>query len=100
MYKIFKKSISLIIKHGRKQFFNKRLFQINDLWKGGADMPRARLTFEEREWLEQVLEKNVDPMEICRQLGISTYQLQMEKKLGWMKKEKRYSAEKAQHALK
>ena len=57
MYEIFAKSISLIIKHGRKQFFNKRLFQINDLWKGGADMPRARLTFEEREWLEQVLEK-------------------------------------------
>ena len=50
MYEIFAKSISLIIKHGRKQFFNKRLFQRNDLWKGGADMPRARLTFEEREW--------------------------------------------------
>ena len=63
-------------------------------------MPRARLTFEERVWLEQVLDKKVDPMEICRYLGISTYQLQVEKKLGWIKEEKGYSAEKAQHALK
>ena len=63
-------------------------------------MPRAKLTFEERMWLEKVLDKKVDHMEICRYLGISTYQLQVEMKLGWIKDQKRYSAEKAQHALK
>lgn len=63
-------------------------------------MPRARLSYEERVWLEEVLERKMDPMEICRFLGISTYQLQLEKRLGWMKEEKRYSAEKAQRSLK
>lgn len=69
--------------------------------KGGKEvMPRAKLTFEERVWLEETLNKKVNHMEICRYLGISTYQLQVERKLGWIKKEQRYSAEKAQHALK
>lgn len=69
--------------------------------KGGNDiMPRAKLTFEERVWLEEALNKKVKHMEICRYLGISTYQLQLERRLGWIKKEQRYSAEKAQHALK
>lgn len=62
-------------------------------------MPRAKLTFEERVWLEAVLDKKMDPMDICRYLGISTYQLQVEKRLGWKKEEKRYSAEKAQRSL-
>lgn len=49
-------------------------------------MPRAKLTFEERVWLEEALNKKVNHMEICRYLGISTYQLQVERKLGWIKK--------------
>ena len=36
-------------------------------------MPRAKLTFEERVWLEEALNKKVNHMEICRYLGISTY---------------------------
>ena len=69
--------------------------------KGGKEvMPRAKLTFEERVWVEEALNKKVNHMEISRYLGISTYQLQVERKLGWIKKEQRYSAEKAQHALK
>lgn len=63
-------------------------------------MPRAKLTFEERVWLEEALNKKVNHMEICRYLGISTYQLQVERKLGWIKKEQRYSAEAAEQGEK
>ena len=35
--------------------------------KGGKEvMPRAKLTFEERVWLEEALNKKVNHMEICR----------------------------------
>lgn len=71
-----------------------------DIGEGVIFMPRAKLTFDERLWLEDALKKGMDPMEICEHFGISTYQLQLEKKLGWSKEEKKYSAHKAQMALK
>lgn len=63
-------------------------------------MPRAKLTYEERLWLEDALDKNMDPMRICEHLGISTHQLQLEKNLGKIANTKRYSAHKAQLSLK
>ena len=37
--------------------------------KGGKEvMPRAKLTFEERVWLEEALNKKVNHMEICLSL--------------------------------
>lgn len=68
--------------------------------KGGDRIPRAKLTYENRLWLEDAFDHQMDPMEICEHLGISTYQLQMEKKLGWIPEKKIYSAEKAQRSLK
>ena len=62
-------------------------------------MPKAKLTFQDRKWLETQFLANKDQIEICEELGISTYQLQMEKKLGWMKEKQMYSAEKAQQKL-
>lgn len=63
-------------------------------------MPRAKLTYDNRCWLEQALKQGMDPMKICEHLGISTHQLQMEKKMGWIREEKTYSAHKAQLQLK
>lgn len=63
-------------------------------------MPRAKLTYEDRLWLEDALKKGTDPLKICEHLGISSHQLQLEKRLGWIKGEKRYSAHTAQLALK
>lgn len=63
-------------------------------------MPRAKLTYEERLWLEEALKGKMDPMKICEHFGISTHQLQLEKRLGWIKEKKEYSAHKAQMALK
>lgn len=63
-------------------------------------IPRAKLNFESRRWLEQALIQGMDSMKICEHLGISSYQLQLEKKLGWISEEKIYSAEKAQFSLK
>ena len=63
-------------------------------------MPRAKLSYEQRLWLEDALKKEMDSMKICEHLGISSYQLQMEKNLGWIKEKKTYSAMKAQLSLK
>lgn len=63
-------------------------------------MPRAKLTYDDRLWLENALKEGMDPLKICEHFGISTYQLQLEKRLGWLKEEKRYSAHEAQMALK
>lgn len=63
-------------------------------------MPRAKLTYEDRLWLEGALKKEMDSLEICEHLGISSHQLQLEKRLGWIKEEKKYSAHTAQLALK
>lgn len=62
-------------------------------------MPRARLTYEERLWMEDALEKGLDPLLICEHFEISPDQLLREKKLGWIKEEKTYSAKKAQLSL-
>lgn len=63
-------------------------------------MPRAKLTYDNRCWLEQALKEGMDPMKICEHLGISTHQLQLEKKMGWIRDKKIYSAHKAQLQLK
>ncbi len=63
-------------------------------------MPRERLSYEERLYLEYSLKCGKSGFEICKHLGISTQQLKREKELGWVKDEKRYSAEKAQLSLK
>lgn len=63
-------------------------------------MPRAKLTYDNRCWLEQAFKEGMDPMKICEYLGISTHQLQLEKKLGWDGEEKAYSAHRAQLKLK
>lgn len=67
--------------------------------KGGDVMPRAKLTYDDRIWLENALKENMDPMKICEHFGISSHQLALEKKLGWITEEKKYSAEKAQLSL-
>lgn len=63
-------------------------------------MPRARLSYEERLYLEYSLKCGRSGFDICRHLGISTQQLKREKELGWVRDEKGYSAEKAQLSLK
>lgn len=75
--------------------FGKKLYK-----KGGEKMPRARLSYEQRLYLEYALKIKKSGFEICKHLGISTQQLKREKALGWVKPEKRYSAEKAQLSLK
>lgn len=42
----------------------------------------------------------MEPMKICEHFGISSYQLEQEKKLGWIKEKKAYSANLAQLSLK
>ena len=68
--------------------------------KGGETMPRAKLSYAERLYLEYSLKCGISGFDICLHLGISTQQLKREKELGWVKEEKRYSAEKAQLSLK
>ncbi len=63
-------------------------------------MPRAKLTYEQRQWLEKALKNKMNPLLICEHFGISSYQLSLEKKQGWVKEEKSYSAIKAQLSLK
>lgn len=63
-------------------------------------MPRAKLSYAERLYLEYSLKCDISGFDICLHLGISTQQLKREKELGWVKEEKRYSAEKAQLSLK
>lgn len=69
--------------------------------QGGEGLcPRAKLSYQERLWLQEAFEKKMDPLKICEHFGISSYQLDMERKLGWMKEKKAYSAKKAQYSLK
>ena len=64
-------------------------------------MTRAKLTFEERIWLENALNNGYSKQKIFEKLGIDSYQLYKEKQLGgWSKKNPVYSASKAQLALK
>lgn len=63
-------------------------------------MPRAKLSYKQRLYIEDSLKSGKKGFEICMHLGISTQQLKREKELGWVKDEKRYSAKKAQMSLK
>ena len=36
-------------------------------------MPRAKLTYDNRCWLEQALKEGMDPMKICEHLGIKRW---------------------------
>lgn len=62
-------------------------------------MARAKLTFDERVLIETSLDEGVTKADICIELGISTYQLQQELRLGWLNEKRKYSAEKAQFSL-
>lgn len=62
---------------------------------------RARLTYEQRVWLETALNSGYSKQQIFDKLGIDSYQLYREKQLGgWSKENPVYSANKAQLALK
>lgn len=63
-------------------------------------MPRRKLGYEERVLIEDLQRDGASRAEICMNLGITSYELQQEYNLGWIKSEKRYSAEKAQFNLK
>ena len=62
-------------------------------------MPRAKLSFAQRLYIETMLKLNVPQSKICIQLGIASVQLQMEIRRGWIPKEKRYDSMKAQLSL-
>lgn len=62
---------------------------------------RARLSYEQRCYIEKALNDGYSNETICKKLGISGYQLTLEKRLGgWSREHKKYSAETAQLALK
>lgn len=60
---------------------------------------RVKLKYEERVLLEDLFNKGTDKISICEELGISSSQLEAERRRGWVSSEKRYSAEKAQFSL-
>ncbi len=63
-------------------------------------LKRARLTYEQRQWLEEAFHKGYSNQEIFDQLGIDSYQLYIEKRLGgWSKENPVYSADIAQMSL-
>lgn len=62
-------------------------------------MPRANLTYDERVLIQDMHEAGAGRKEICEAVGITSIELQQELSLGWIKNEKRYSADKAQFAL-
>lgn len=62
-------------------------------------MPRAKLTYDERVLIQDMHEAGAGRKEICEAVGITSIELQQELNLGWIKNEKRYSADKAQFAL-
>ncbi len=68
--------------------------------EGGFKMPRAKLSFEERVLIQDLLDSGNTRKEICEKLNVTTWQLKQEIDSGWIKSEKRYSAEKAQFSLK
>ena len=68
--------------------------------EGGFEMPRAKLSFEERVLIQDMLDAGNPRRVICEKLNVSSYQLKLEIDSGWIKSEKRYSAEKAQFSLK
>ena len=62
-------------------------------------MPRAKLTYDERVLIQDMHVAGAGRKEICVAVGITSIELQQELNLGWIKNEKRYSADKAQFAL-
>lgn len=62
-------------------------------------MPRALLSYDERVLIQDMKDSGSSRKEICKALGLTTNELQQELNLGWIKSEKRYSAEKAQFSL-
>lgn len=60
---------------------------------------RAKLKYEERVLLEDLLNAGTEKLKICEELGISSSQLEAEKRRGWVSSEKKYSADKAQFSL-
>ncbi len=62
-------------------------------------MPKAKLSFKERLFIETMLKANVSKKSICINLGISSVQLQMELRHGWISEEERYDPIKAQLSL-
>ena len=63
-------------------------------------MPRARLSYDERVLIQDLKDSGASRKKICEVIGITSNELQQEFNLGWIKAEKRYSAEKAQFSLK
>ena len=63
-------------------------------------MSRAKLSYDERDMIEDMQRTGASRKEICEAVGITSLELQQEYNLGWIKNEKRYSAEKAQFSLK
>ena len=62
---------------------------------------RAKLTYEQRRWLEIALKNGISNQQIFDELGMDSYQLYREKKLGgWSSENPVYSADKAQMSLK
>lgn len=60
---------------------------------------RAKLKYEERVLLEDLLNAGTAELKICEELGISSSQLEAEKRRGWVSSERKYSADKAQFSL-
>ncbi len=63
-------------------------------------MPRAMLSYDERVLIQDLKDSGASRKTICEVIGITSNELQQEFNLGWIKAEKRYSAEKAQFSLK
>lgn len=64
-------------------------------------MKRARLTYEQRKRLEEMLKNEESNQKIFDELGMDSYQLYKEKQLGgWSSKRPVYSADIAQMSLK
>ena len=62
---------------------------------------RAKLTYEQRKWLEDALRNGKSNQEIFDELGMDSYQLYKEKQLGgWSRSKQAYSADIAQFSLK
>lgn len=63
-------------------------------------MPRAKISYEQRVLIQDMREKGFTAKEICEAVGLSSYDYQRELRLGYIAAERKYSADKAQFALK
>lgn len=62
-------------------------------------MPRPKLSYQERVFIEESLKQEVSKSEICERLGLSTYELQLEIRRGQSNEDKTYSANRSQMTL-